>query len=164
MLEQDIKQLTANFGQMEQLLKEYVDATNIMMQTESDDMEKITENINKRESIIGEIDFLKKQCSELIDSGEEQEAVQIREMLTGTNTNQRIPDGFIPLRSAIVGLRSAQSLAVEKDNALRAQFSARSNEAKEELMKLNNEKKKLDYYSSVNSAPSNLGGSLDSNF
>lgn len=164
MLQQDIEQLTASFGKMEQLLTEYVNATNIIMQTESDSMEEIAEKIAERESIIGEIDFLKKQCSALIDSGEPQEAVQIREMLTGTNTNQHLPDSFVPLRSAIVGLRSAQSLAVEKDNALRAQFNARSVEAKDELMKLNDEKKKLDYYSSVNSAPNNLGGSLDSSF
>lgn len=164
MLEQDIKQLIANFGEMEQLLKDYIEATNVIMQTESENSEKIAEKIAVREGIIGEIDFLKKQCSELIDSGEENEAKQIRELLTGVNTNQHITDSFIPLRSAIVGLRSAQSQAVEKDEALKKQFNSRSEEAKSELMKLNDEKKKLDYYSSVNTTPSNLGGSLDSSF
>lgn len=164
MLEQDIKQLMANFGEMEQLLMNYIEATNVIMQTESENAEKIAEKIAERESIIGEIDFLKKQCSELIDSAEPKEAVQIRELLTGVNTNQHITDSFVPLRSAIVGLRSAHAQAVEKDESLKKQFNSRSQEAKSELVKLNDEKKKLDYYSSVNTAPSTLGGSLDSSF
>lgn len=164
MQEQDIKQLTANFGEMERLLKSYTEATDVIMQTESENSEKIAEKIAEREVIIGEIDFLKKQCSKLIDSGEQSEAKMIREFLTGVNTNQHVTDSFITLRSAIVGLRSAQSQAAEKDEALKKQFNSRSEEAKSELVKLNDEKKKLDYYSSVNTAPANLGGSLDSSF
>lgn len=164
MLEQDIKQLIGNFGEMEKLLKEYIGITTVIMHTESENAEMIAGKIAEREGIIGKIDFIKKQCSALIDSAEEGEAKQIRELLTGVNTNQHITDNFIPLRSAIVGLRSAHLQAVEKDEALKKQFNSRSEEAKSELMKLNDEKKKLDYYSSVNTAPSSLGGSLDSSF
>lgn len=164
MLEQDITQLTANFGEMEQLLKNYTEITNAVLHIESEETDKITEKIAEREKLIGEIDFLKKQCTVLIDSGEPEEAQQIREMLTGTNTNQHISGSFIPLRNAIVGLRSAQSQAEEMDNTLRTQFTSRVAEAKDELMKLQSEKKKLDYYSSVSGAPRTLGNSLDKSF
>lgn len=161
---ENIKQLIEGFEKMEQHLKEYANTTDLIMGTESEDINIIAEKVGERERIIGEIDFIKKQCSILIDSGEPEEAAQIRELLTGSNLNQHIPDHFIELRNAIVSLRSAQSQAAEKDKALQAQFSSRANEAKEELVKLNNDKKKLDYYTSANSTSSNVGGSLDSSF
>lgn len=164
MIKENIDQLIENFEKMEQLLKEYTAATNIIMGTESEDLEIIAGKIEEREELIGQIDFLKKQSTALIDSGEPEEAVQIREMLTGSNINQHIPEHFMALRNAIVSLRSAQSLAAEKDVALQAQFNSRTNEAKEELVKLNNDKKKLDYYTSANIGTSSVGGSLDGSF
>ncbi len=164
MTNENINQLVESFEKMEQLLREYTTATNVIMGTESEDIEIIAKKIEEREEIIGQIDFIKKQCTALIDSGEPEEAAQIRELLTGSNINQHIPEHFITLRNTIVSLRSAQSQAAEKDKALQAQFNSRTNEIKEELVKLNNDKKKLDYYTSANSAPSNVGGSLDSSF
>lgn len=164
MVEESIKQLIAGFEKIEQLLKQYLDATVVVMGTESEDIEIIASKIEEREKIIGQIDFAKKECSALIDSGDPSEAALIRELLNGSNINQHIPDSFKPLRSAIISLRSAHSQAAEKDKALQAQFNSRTNEAKEELVKLNEDRKKLDYYTSANSAPSDVGGSLDSSF
>ena len=164
MTKENIDQLIENFEKMEQLLKEYTAATNIIMGTESEDLEIIAGKIEEREGLIGQIDFIKKQCTALIDSGDLEEAAQIRELLTGSNINQHIPDHFMDLRNTIVSLRSAQSQAAEKDKALQAQFNSRTNEAKEELVKLNNDKKKLNYYTSANTAPSGVGGSLDGRF
>lgn len=164
MTKENINQLIEGFEKMEQLLKEYAQATDVIMGTESEDFEIIAKKVEEREGLIGQIDFIKKQCTSLIDSGEPEEAAQIRELLTGSNINQHIPEHFMALRNTIVSLRSAQSQAAEKDKALQAQFNSRTNEAKEELVKLNNDKKKLDYYTSANSAPSNVGGSLDSSF
>lgn len=164
MTDENVKQLIEGFEKIEQLLKEYTKATDVIMGTESENIEAIAEKVEERERLIGEIDFVKKHCSTLIDSGEKEEAVQIREMLTGSNINQHIPSNFISLRNAIVSLRSAQNQAAEKDKALQAQFNSRTNEAKEELVKLNNDKKRLDYYTSANAAPNDVGGSLDSSF
>ncbi|MDE7281656.1 MAG: hypothetical protein K2N36_07955 [Ruminiclostridium sp.] len=164
MTNENITQLIENFEKMEQLLKDYTAATNVIMTTESEDIEMIAGKIEEREELIGRIDFLKKQCTALIDSGEPEEASQIREMLTGSNINQHIPEHFMALRNTIVSLRSAQSQAAEKDKALQAQFNSRTNEAKEELVKLNNDKKKLNYYTSANATPSGVGGSLDGSF
>lgn len=164
MTEENIKQLIEGFEKIEQLLKQYIEATNVIMATESEDIVIISGKVQEREQLIGEIDFVKKQCSTLIDSGEPEEAVQIREMLTGSNINQHISEDFIELRNAIVSLRSAQGQAAEKDRALQAQFSSRANEAKEELVRLKDNKKKLDYYTSANAAPNDVGGSLDDSF
>lgn len=164
MTEENVKQLIEGFEKIEELLKQYIEVTDIIMGTESEDFALISGRVQEREQIIGQIDFVKKQCTSLIDSGEPEEAVQIREMLTGSNINQHISADFIELRNAIVSLRSAQYQAAEKDKALQAQFNSRANEAKEELVKLKDDKKKLDYYTSANSAPSGVGGSLDSSF
>ena len=164
MTEENVKQLIEGFEKIEELLKQYIEVTDIIMGTESEDFVLISGRVQEREQIIGQIDFVKKQCTALIDSGEPEEAVQIREMLTGSNINQHISADFIELRNAIVSLRSAQNQAAEKDKALQAQFNSRANEAKEELVKLKDDKKKLDYYTSTNSASSGVGGSLDSSF
>ncbi|HBH94257.1 MAG TPA: hypothetical protein DDX91_00780 [Ruminococcaceae bacterium] len=164
MTEENVNQLIEGFEKIEELLKRYIEATNTIMATESEDISAISGKVQEREQIIGQIDFVKKQCTALIDSGEPEEAAQIREMLIGSNINQHIAADFIGLRNAIVSLRSAQSQAAEKDKALQTQFSSRANEAKEELVKLKDDKKKLDYYTSANSAPSGVGGSLDSSF
>ena len=85
-------------------------------------------------------------------------------MLTGETINERISEEMIPLRSAIVNLRSAQLKAAESDRNLQLQFESRLQEAKDQLKQLNSDKKKLDYYSSLQQGGAKLGGSLDSSF
>lgn len=65
--------------------------------------------------------------------------------------------------AARVGVTRQAVSKWETDKALQAQFTSRANEAKEELMKLKNDKKKIDYYASVNPA-GKVGGTLDSSF
>lgn len=134
-----------------------------VMKIESDDVEILTDKIQERSDLVEEMDKVKGLCTELIDSFEKEDAELIRSMLTGTNTNRRIDEKLLPLQNAIVSLRSAQMQAAESDRALQAQFTSRVNEAKEQLMQLKNDKKKIDYYSSINPSGS-IGGSLDSSF
>ncbi len=164
MKEENIKKLISNFEQMEALLKKYTETTSEILGTDSEDSDIITGKIEERAKLIAQIDVIKNECTQLIDSGEQQEAEQIREMLNGSNINRRISDSLVPLRNAIVNLRSTHLQAVEKDKALQTQFNSRTSEAKEELVKLKEDKKKLDYYSSANSAPADVGGALDSSF
>ena len=118
-------------------------------------MEILNDKIQERSDLVEEMDKVKGLCTELIDSFEKEDAELIRSMLTGTNTNRRIDEKLLPLQNAIVSLRSAQMQAAESDRALQAQFTSRVNEA--------NDKKKIDYYSSINPSGS-IGGSLDSSF
>lgn len=155
--------LAENFAKLEQLLLKYNEIGAVIMKTESEKTEELTDKVQERSDIIEEMDKVKSFCTELIDSFEPEKGALIRGMLTGTNTNQRISGELAPLQNAIVSLRSAQLQAAENDKALQAQFMSRANEAKEQLVQLKNDKKKIDYYSSVNPA-GNLGGSLDGSF
>lgn len=160
---ENVKMLAENFAKLEQHLLKYNEIGASIMKIESEETEEITEKVQERSDIIEEMDKVRSLCTELIDSFEPEESALIRGMLTGTNINQRISDELSPLQNAIVSLRSAQLQAAESDKALQAQFASRVNEAKEELVQLKNDKKKLDYYSSVNPT-GKLGGSLDSSF
>lgn len=160
---ENVKLLAENFAKLEQYLLKYNEIGASIMKIESEEVEELTEKVQARDEIIKEMDKVKSSCTELIDSFEPEEGALIRGMLTGTNINQRISDELAPLQNAIVSLRSAQLQAAESDKVLQTQFASRVNEAKEELVQLKNDKKKLDYYSSVNPT-GKLGGSLDSSF
>lgn len=159
----NVTSLAENFAKLERLLLKYNEIGAVIMKTESEETEELTDKVQERSDIIEEMDKVKSFCTELIDSFEPEESALIRGMLTGTNINQRISGGLAPLQNAIVSLRSAQLQAAENDKALQAQFMSRANEAKEQLVQLKNDKKKIDYYSSVNPS-GNLGGSLDGSF
>lgn len=159
----NVTKLAEEFAELEKLLLEYNRIAADVMKIESDDVEILTDKIQERSDLVEEMDKVKGLCTELIDSFEKEDSELIRSMLMGTNTNRRIDEKLLPLQNAIISLRSAQMQAAESDRALQAQFTSRVNEAKEQLMQLKNDKKKLDYYSSINPSGS-IGGSLDSSF
>ncbi|MCM1054190.1 MAG: hypothetical protein NC394_01600 [Bacteroides sp.] len=163
MKNENVKLLSESFGKLEQYLLKYNEIGASIMQIESEKTEELTEKVQQRDDIIEEMEKVKSLCTQLIDSFEPEESALIRGMLTGTNTNQRIGGELAPLQNVIVSLRSAQLQAAENDKALQVQFASRANEAKEQLVQLKNDKKKIDYYSSVNPS-GKLGGSLDSSF
>ena len=159
-----IQRLCETFNSMEQLLEKYTAIGAVIMKTESEESELLTEKIAERQKLIDEIEALRKETSEILDSGDKHEAELIRGMLTGDGINEHITDELVPVRKAIVNLRAVQSQASESDRALQLQFESRLQEAKDQLRQLNDEKKKLDYYSSLNQNSTKLGGSLDSSF
>ena len=161
----DIQRLCEIFNNTEQLLEQYNGIAEVIMKTESDEGELLTEKIAERQGLIDKISELREEATGIIDSGDEREAKLIRGMLTGDTINERIAEEMIPLRSAIVNLRSAHIKAAESDRNLQLQFESRLQEAKDQLKQLNSDKKKLDYYSSLQQGGGNkLGGSLDSSF
>ena len=162
MTNSDTQRLCEIFGSMEQLLEQYTDIGAEVMRTESDEIELLNEKIAKRQQLIDEIETLRKEVTGILDESDKREAELIRGMLTGGFINQRISDEHI--RKAVVNLRSAQMKAAERDVMLQRQFESRLIEAKDNLKQLNDDKKKLDYYSSLNQKGVNLGGSLDSSF
>lgn len=160
----DIQRLCGIFEEIEQLLEQYNDIAEVIMKTESEEAELLSEKIGERQKLIEKIDGLRSEAAAILDGSDPYEAQLIRGMLTGDNINQRISEELLPVRSAAVNLRSAQSMAAESDRKLQLQFESRLQEAKDQLVQLNNDKKKLDYYSSLNQSGTYLGGSLDSSF
>lgn len=160
----EIKRLCEIFSSTEQLLEEYTAIAPVIMKTESDEGELLREKIDERQKLVDRISELRAEATEILDSGDKREAELIRAMLTGSTVNEHVKDELIPVRKAVVNLRSAHIKATESDRALQMQFESRLQEAKDQLKQLNSEKKKLDYYSSLNQTGNKLGGSLDSSF
>ena len=160
----DIQRLCEIFNSTEQLLEQYTDIAAVIMQTESDEIEFLTERIAERQQLVDKIDKLREEAKSILDGGDKREAELIRNMLTGSTSNEHISDELLPLRSAIVNLRSAQSKSAESDRSLQLQFESRLQEAKDQLKQLNDDKKKLNYYSSVNQNSATPNGSLGGSF
>ena len=160
----DKQRLCEIFNESEQLLEQYNDIAAVIMKTESDEIELLTGKIAERQTLIDETETLRQEATTIIDGSDKREAELIRSMLTGDTINEHVADDLIPVRKAVVNLRSAQIKAAESDKALQLQFQSRLEEAKEQLKQLNTEKKKLDYYSTLNQNSTKLGGSLDGSF
>lgn len=160
----DVQRLCEIFNETEQLLEQYNAIAGVIMKTESDEAELLTEKIDERQKLIDRVKELQGEVTAILDSGDKHEAELIRGMLTGENAIQRIPDELDPVRKAIVNLRSAHMKAAESDRNLQLQFESRLQEAKDQLMQLNSDKKKLNYYSSLQQGSARLGGSLDGSF
>ena len=160
----DIQRLCELFNETEELLEQYSAIAEVIMKTESDELELLTEKISERQKLIDRVSKLQSEVTLILDSGDKFEADLIRGMLTGENTNQHIPDELIPVRKAIVNLRSAHIKAAQNDRNLQLQFESRLQEAKDQLVQLNSDKKKLDYYSSLKQSGAQLGGAWDGSF
>ena len=160
----DIQRLCEIFNSTEQLLEQYTDIAAVIMQTESDEIEFLNEKIAERQQLVEKIDKLRVEAKAILDGGDKREAELIRNMLTGDTINERISDELIPLRTAIVNLRSVQNKSAESDKSLQLQFESRLQEAKDQLKQLNDDKKKLNYYSSVSQSNSKLDDSLGGSF
>ena len=124
----------------------------------------ITEKVNQREKIIGEIDFLTKQCKETINSLDSEECQLVKKMLNEDTAKVNANGAMAILRNSILNLKLVQEKAAAKDKDLVAQFNSRMNEAKDKLSDLQNDKKKADYFSSTVPTVNNVGVNFDSNF
>ena len=160
----DIQRLCEIFNETERLLEQYNAIAEVIMKTESEELELLQKKIDERQKLIEKIDELRSEWTEIMNNGDNHEAELIRGMMTGDNAIQRIPDELVPVRKAIVNLRSAHIKAAESDRNLQLQFKSRLQEAKDQLVQLNSDKKKLDYYSSLKQGGTKLGGSLDGSF
>ncbi|MCM1298571.1 MAG: hypothetical protein NC203_08070 [Firmicutes bacterium] len=164
MTEENLKLLTTNFGEIEKYLEQYIDATSLLMQIDSEENDKITEQVNQREKLIGEIDFLTKQCRETINSLDKEECAQVKKMLNEDTASVNANGAMAILRNSILNLKLVQEQAAAKDKDLVAQFSSRMNEAKDKLSDLTSGKKKAEYFSSTVPTVNNVGSNFDSNF
>lgn len=164
MTNNDVQRLCGIFSETEQLLEQYDAIAQVIMKIESEEAELLTEKIGERQKLVDKVKELQSEVTAILDGGDKHEAELIRGMLTGENAIQRIPEELVAVRKAIVNLRSAHMKAAESDRNLQLQFESRLQEAKDELVQLNSDKKKLDYYSSLQQGGAKLGGSLDSSY
>lgn len=164
MTEENLKLLTTNFGEIEKYLEQYIDVSSELMQIDSEENDMITEKVNQREKIIGEIDFLTKQCKETINSLDSEECQLVKKMLNEDTAKVNANGTMAILRNSILNLKLVQEKAAAKDKDLVAQFNSRMNEAKDKLSDLQNDKKKADYFSSTVPTVNNVGVNFDSNF
>lgn len=160
----DIQRLCEIFNNTEQYLEQYAAIAEVIMKIDSEESQLLTEKIAERQELIDKISVLREEATRILDGSDKREAELIRGMLTGDTINKHIADELVPVRQAIVNLRSAQNKAAENDKALQLQFESRLQEAKDQLKQLNDDKKKLDYYSSLKQGGAKLGGSLDGSF
>ena len=164
MTEENLKLLTTNLGEIEKYLEQYIDVSSELMQIDSEENGMITEKVNQREKIIGEIDFLTKQCKETINSLDSEECQLVKKMLNEDTAKVNANGAMAILRNSILNLKLVQEKAAAKDKDLVAQFNSRMNEAKDKLSDLQNDKKKADYFSSTVPTVNNVGVNFDSNF
>ena len=160
MEQKKIHELAAHCNDIEELLKEYDSVTDCLLICETENSEEIDSLIDRRQQLIQRIDEHKTACTELIDGENEETAALLRSFFT-SSTSVHAPKELLPVYNAAVNLRSAQLAAAEKEKRLQLQFTSRYNEIKDQLEKLREDKKKINFYSAMKS-PSAVGTTFDS--
>lgn len=161
MNENNLNLITQHFIELEKLLEQFDKVTNALLQCETENTEEIDALIAQRQELVELMEVHRLAYGEAIDLEDKQTAAAIRGFLTG-NSSGHISEALLPVHNAAVNLRSAHSAAMEKENQLHLQFTSRRNEIKDKLEKLQQDKKKINFFSSTVNSPNKVGQTFDS--
>lgn len=161
MNENNLNKIVIHCNAIEELLGQFDNVTNALLQCETENAEEIDALIARRQELVELMEIHHLAYVEAIDLEDRQTAATIRGFLAG-NTSGHINEALLQVHNAIVNLRSAHSASMEKENQLHLQFASRRNEIKDKLEKLQQDKKKIDFYSSTVNAPKKVGHAFDS--
>lgn len=155
----EINELVTLTEKLEKLLEEYGAVTDGLMSCETEDTASINSFIAKRGECIDRMKPVKDRISAVISAQPEQTASMLRELYSGGQSDYTSPE-LGALQKAAVNFRSAQAAAAVKEQTLEKQFNSRYNDLRDMLVKLREDKRKIDFYSSIQAKQ--LGSTLDS--
>lgn len=161
MNDNNLNEIAGHLVEIEKLLEQFDKVTDALLLCETENTEEIDALIAQRQELIELMEIHRLAYSEAIDLEDKQTAATIRGFLAG-NTSGHISDALLPIHNAAVNLRSTHSAAMEKENKLHLQFTSRRNEIKDKLEKLQQDKKKINFYSSTVNTPNKVGQTFDS--
>ena len=156
---QDINELIALTNALEDRLKDFETATDALLQCETDETSAINELVERRSFFIEQMKPLKEKITGMTEQYPKNISDILKQMFSGVGT-AFVPPELQALQQAVVSFRSAQNAADEKEKILSRQFDSRYNDLRDILVKLREDKKKIDLYSNIKARQ--LGSALDS--
>ena len=134
---------------MEKLLAEYGGLTNRLTAVDIEVIDEARVIFDEREKLITQMKVIEPQVAELISRQEPDTIAVIQKMMAGETVMARFSKDEKVLQSKIISLLSVQNAVVKAENDIRALFKSKYDEVREELGKLNAEKKRINFYQNV---------------
>jgi len=134
---------------LEKLLAEYGGLTNRLTAVDIEVIDEARVIFDEREKLITQMKVIEPQVAELISRQEPDTIAVIQKMMAGETVMARFSKDEKVLQSKIISLLSVQNAVVKAENDIRALFKSKYDEVREELGKLNAEKKRINFYQNV---------------
>ncbi len=128
------------------LLNEYMRIASVLLTLENDSAEEIAMLVHQREIIVDDLHDIKDELVYNINSIETSEAAVIKQMYNREPITHKLDADMAKIQSSVLNLISVQSEAVNTDERLMAQFSTRNSDVRDKLQALQQDRKKMNYY------------------
>ncbi|MDR0820914.1 MAG: hypothetical protein LBN40_00410 [Oscillospiraceae bacterium] len=145
----DFNTLEKWLSALTELLRAYLRATEKLLVADLDDIERTDELIAERGALIARIDFARMEITKLLDRFDADTAALFRSMLHGETVTASLSHEEKSVYGVILDLRSLQLDVMDKDIVNTERFRQRHNEVREHLVDLNQQKKKIEFYSNA---------------
>ncbi|MCL2109520.1 MAG: hypothetical protein FWH20_09290 [Oscillospiraceae bacterium] len=145
----DLDILVEKLAALEKLLAEYGGLTNRLTAVDIEVIDEARVIFDEREKLITQMKVIEPQVAELISRQEPDTIAVIQKMMAGETVMARFSKDEKVLQSKIISLLSVQNAVVKAENDIRALFKSKYDEVREELGKLNAEKKRINFYQNV---------------
>lgn len=147
----EIETLTNKLKNLEELLIQYDSLTNLLLSVNLEETAEIDVLFIKRGEIINNITVLRNEITMLINIQTEENAVNIRKMLSGQTSvsNASLSGEEKLLHGKIIDIRSLQIDILKKDEEIAFRFKLKREEIRSALADLQQEKKKINFYSNA---------------
>ncbi len=134
---------------LEILLDQYNSLTNQLSSIDMEEIEEIDSIFIDRDAIISGMDELKPQISGLIEMQATEISALIRKMLMGEPIGTKLDSEQKLIQQRAINLRSLQNDILTTDENNRKRMKEKYDEIKNSLVNLQNDKKKINFYSNA---------------
>lgn len=153
------EQILANISETKAAMLKYDEKTSAILTTDID--ETLEQLVSEREEALGQLAALRSEREKLTESCSAEEADYIKKLFTGQHVTLAISPDLKEIRKAVVELKSVHHAVQEKDAQAAKRVDARLQELRARLEELNDDKRRLDFYSQQQNGKKK-GGSFDS--
>lgn len=159
-----LKEISDSIEEMNTLFERCIGVTNRLFYLDVEStVEELNSTVEERGEIINALTKQKQVLNESIERLPENEQETLRSIINGGFNANHIPEELREIRSAAINMQSLYSQVMEGDKRANERVRAVRSELKDKLESLNQDKKRLDYYSNMNyGGKQKTGGSFDS--
>lgn len=159
----DLDLLVEKLAALEELLVEYSIITGRLASADIEALEEAEEPLEEREQLIMQMKLLEPEITEIISRQTPEIAESVRKMMAGETVMTGFSEDEKVLQGRIIRLLSVQNTLIETEKDIRTRFKSKYDEVRDELEKLNEEKKKISFYQNIagEAGEQKLGSTFD---
>jgi hypothetical protein len=141
--------LLEKLDSLETLLTDFKVFTGELSAVDLETVEETDSILAKRGRIIAEMNVITPEIAEIIAKQTPEQEEMLKNMLNGETIIKSFTEEENAIQTRIISIRSLQSEIMKSEDSNRMKFKRKYDEVRDELEKLKEEKKRIDYYQSA---------------